>query len=57
MSLHKTSCARCSLCGDDLPWGYRAWWVNGLTICQHCFPEYALRVYEPFQIVCGRDPL
>ena len=49
--------ALCSICQMELPCGYHAWQVNGLTVCQRCFPDFALAQYRPYEIICGREVL
>jgi len=46
--------AYCGVCGAALPRGYRAWQISGLTVCQHCFPDFARSQYRPYEITCGR---
>ena len=50
------SAACCGICGMELPHGYRAWQINGITVCQHCFPDFARSQYRGYEITCGRKP-
>lgn len=43
----------CSLCAQDIYAGERAWFRNGVTVCEDCFTLFAQDALKPYEIVIG----
>ena len=47
--------AHCSLCGGEITEGESYWYLNGASVCERCFCDFARGELAPYRQIRGRE--
>ena len=48
-------CLLCSLCGGEITEGESYWYLNGASVCERCFCDFARGELAPYRQIRGRE--
>lgn len=50
MTPYEPVCACCDQCGGEIYGGEEYYFINGETVCENCFSDYARALLRPFRV-------